>query len=116
MVHTCIDASCSPCVFFLLSIQTGTLTEDGLDMWGVVPSENAVFEDPETEVENLGRKKIVCCMAACHSLTIIENVLSGDPLDYKMFEATAWVCRQYFISLKILSTEVLTFLGGFLCY
>lgn len=29
-------------------------------------------------------------MATCHSLTRIEGVLSGDPLDLIMFEATGW--------------------------
>jgi hypothetical protein len=33
-------------------------------------------------------------MATCHSLTIIDGVLSGDPLDLIMFDATNWVCEQ----------------------
>ena len=28
------------------------------------------------------------CLASCHSLTTINNVLTGDPLDAKMFEGT----------------------------
>ena len=31
-------------------------------------------------------------MATCHSLTIIDGQLSGDPLDLIMFEAIGWVC------------------------
>jgi len=31
-------------------------------------------------------------MATCHSLTIIEGKITGDPLDLKMFEASGWVC------------------------
>ena len=30
-------------------------------------------------------------MATCHSLTIIDGELSGDPLDLIMFEAIGWV-------------------------
>ena len=33
---------------------------------------------------------VTVAMAACHSLTIIDNVVSGDPLDLIMFEATEW--------------------------
>ncbi len=29
-------------------------------------------------------------MATCQSLTIIDNNLSGDPIDLKMFEFTGW--------------------------
>lgn len=31
-------------------------------------------------------------MTTCHSLTIINGILSGDPLDLIMFNATEWVC------------------------
>ena len=34
---------------------------------------------------------MVVAMATCHSLTIIEGELSGDPLDLKMFNSTNWV-------------------------
>lgn len=37
------------------------------------------------------RNALVVAMATCHSLTIIEGRLSGDPLDMKMFEACGWV-------------------------
>jgi magnesium-transporting ATPase (P-type) len=30
-------------------------------------------------------------MATCHSLTIIENKIVGDPMDVKMFEFADWV-------------------------
>ncbi len=44
------------------------------------------------------------CLASCHSLTTINNVLTGDPLDAKMFEGTGKLksmdikgknCRQF---------------------
>jgi hypothetical protein len=44
----------------------------------------------------LGRKdRLLVAMAACHSLTIIEGMISGDPFDYKMFEATVSVRYGY---------------------
>jgi magnesium-transporting ATPase (P-type) len=38
---------------------------------------------------------VVVCMATCHSLTIVEGQITGDPLDVKMFEATDWVGSRY---------------------
>ncbi|XP_058043326.1 polyamine-transporting ATPase 13A3 isoform X2 [Ahaetulla prasina] len=76
--------------------KTGTLTEDGLDLWGIQRVENARFQLPEESAckESLVRSPFVACMATCHSLTKIEGVLSGDPLDLKMFEATGWVLEE----------------------
>ncbi|KAJ3186722.1 hypothetical protein HDU85_007542 [Gaertneriomyces sp. JEL0708] len=33
---------------------------------------------------------IVCAMATCHSLKIVDGMLIGDPMDVKMFEFTGW--------------------------
>ncbi|KAG9509462.1 putative cation-transporting ATPase 13A3 [Fragariocoptes setiger] len=33
---------------------------------------------------------LMVCLAACHSLTIIDHKLIGDPLDLQMFHATGW--------------------------
>lgn len=33
-------------------------------------------------------------MASCHSLTLIEGQLTGDPLDLKMFEATNFIFEE----------------------
>uniref|UniRef100_A0A8C5GP46 Polyamine-transporting ATPase 13A3 n=1 Tax=Gouania willdenowi TaxID=441366 RepID=A0A8C5GP46_GOUWI len=76
--------------------KTGTLTEDGLDLWGVQRVENGSFFMSEDKAckENLVKSQFVACMATCHSLTKIEGQLSGDPLDLKMFEATAWVLEE----------------------
>ena len=48
------------------------------------------------DVKQLGRQPVVAAMATCHSLTIIEGSLAGDPLDLKMFEATNWVRHSSF--------------------
>ncbi|XP_030071441.1 polyamine-transporting ATPase 13A3 isoform X1 [Microcaecilia unicolor] len=76
--------------------KTGTLTEDGLDLWGIQRVENACFLVPEEKAcsESLMRSQFIACMATCHSLTKIEGVLSGDPLDLKMFEAIAWILEE----------------------
>ncbi|XP_045161334.2 polyamine-transporting ATPase 13A3-like isoform X2 [Mercenaria mercenaria] len=70
--------------------KTGTLTEDGLDMHGVVPARDGKFD---TEIKNMNlvpRGNFMVGMATCHSLTIIDGVLSGDPLELIMFESTGW--------------------------
>ncbi|XP_049881693.1 polyamine-transporting ATPase 13A3-like isoform X2 [Pectinophora gossypiella] len=79
--------------------KTGTLTEDGLDMWGVVPV------SPATAPPRLGRAvrdaaalndlhDLKLGMASCHSLTLLDGELAGDPLDLKMFESTAWTLEE----------------------
>ena len=71
--------------------KTGTLTEEGLSLWGVIPSKDAILHQPTASVQSLERESLlVSCLAACHSLITIDGQLSGDPLDLKMFEATGW--------------------------
>ncbi|KAL4608143.1 putative cation-transporting ATPase 13A3 [Arapaima gigas] len=73
-----------------------TLTEDGLDLWGVQRAEDGSFCPSEEKAchEHLVTSAFVACMATCHSLTRIDGQLSGDPLDLKMFEATGWVLEE----------------------
>lgn len=70
--------------------KTGTLTEDGLNMHSVVTSDNGKFSGEYHELSKMDNDNVTVAMAACHSLTIIDNVVSGDPLDLIMFEATEW--------------------------
>lgn len=70
--------------------KTGTLTEDGLDMWGVVPCDNAHFHEPQHDPSQLERGHLLVSLATCHSLTIINGELNGDPLDLIMFNAIKW--------------------------
>lgn len=66
-------------------LQTGTLTEDGLDMWGVVPVADRKFQVPLKCVDKLDyNEEFLVGMVTCHSLTIIDGKLSGDPLDLKV--------------------------------
>ncbi|EEQ36531.1 hypothetical protein CLUG_00654 [Clavispora lusitaniae ATCC 42720] len=95
--------------------KTGTLTEDGLDILGVHAVKNAegrkeiVFEDLVDNVKSLAPKtpsespygiqsgpQLLGCMASCHSLRLIDDVLVGDPLDVKMFEFTNWHFAEEF--------------------
>ena len=70
--------------------KTGTLTENGLDYFGTILSEHGKFKECMKDVSNFIDSKGIHCMATCHSLTIIDGKLTGDPLDLKMFEATDW--------------------------
>ncbi|XP_078283854.1 polyamine-transporting ATPase 13A3-like [Rhinoraja longicauda] len=75
---------------------TGTLTEDGLDASGFLRVQEGRFLTLERDVspQSLVRSSFIAAMATCHSLTNIDQKLSGDPLDCKMFEATGWVLEE----------------------
>lgn len=86
---------------FIICFQTGTLTEDGLDLWGVLSVDNfKSFQKPIQKPEIIQSGPLIECLATCHSLTIIQGVLSGDPLDLKMFEATKWVDKMFLLLKK----------------
>ncbi|CAG9832357.1 unnamed protein product [Diabrotica balteata] len=75
--------------------KTGTLTHDGLDMNCVIPCTDASFSDPVSDVRQLDvESKLVQIMATCHSLTRVDNVLNGDPLELSMFEFTKWELEE----------------------
>ncbi|KAJ8320392.1 hypothetical protein KUTeg_001979, partial [Tegillarca granosa] len=70
--------------------KTGTLTEDGLMLQGVVPVNKGRFEEEITDLSELQDSSLMVSMATCHSLTIIDGKINGDPLDLIMFESTGW--------------------------
>ncbi|KAL3469277.1 hypothetical protein BJX99DRAFT_268374 [Aspergillus californicus] len=89
--------------------KTGTLTEDGLDVLGVrIMTEDQRLTDllsdvsyrPLTESNaeltdcSVKYNTIVCIMATCHSLRVVDNELLGDPLDVKMFQFTGWAYEE----------------------
>jgi cation-transporting ATPase 13A3/4/5 len=89
--------------------KTGTITEDGMDMWGVVPTglglANATRDDPPPKVAEFGspvqkvpdlpgQSNMMVGMAICHELNKIEGRIMGDPLEEKMFEWTGWSLEQ----------------------
>ena len=76
------------------------MTGDGLDMWGVIPVRDKHYETVVKEVQHLSyNDRIMAAMATCHSLTIIEGKITGDPLDVIMFQFTAWV--SYCLGLNV---------------
>ncbi|XP_020601351.1 probable cation-transporting ATPase 13A3 isoform X3 [Orbicella faveolata] len=74
--------------------KTGTLTEDGLDLLGVVPVKAARFGLMIPGDESIPQGPMLTAMATCHSLTVIDGKLTGDPLDLRMFEATDWILEE----------------------
>lgn len=70
---------------FQFLFQTGTLTRDELDMWGVVPIENRAIKKTLPKATSLPlHSTLLQGMATCHSLSIIAGELGGDPLDIKV--------------------------------
>ena len=53
-------------------------------MMGVVPNDNNYLGEPETCASKLQNHRIFEGMVACHSLTLIDKELRGDPLDVKV--------------------------------
>ncbi|ODV78077.1 putative cation-transporting ATPase [Suhomyces tanzawaensis NRRL Y-17324] len=98
--------------------KTGTLTEDGLDILGVHLAKNAegrkeiIFDDLITSAQDISQaevksqhelnngKYLLGGMSSCHSLSLIENELLGDPLDFKMFEFTKFTYNEDLITNK----------------
>lgn len=75
--------------------QTGTLTEEGLDLMGVIPAENGHLVKIVEDVKQLPPSHpLVVGMATCHSLTLVNGKLTGDPLDLKLFESTDWEINE----------------------
>lgn len=75
--------------------KTGTLTEDGLDMYGVVPkSQTNTLQIPFNNIERLPFDHLLFGMVTCHSITLMNGEMKGDPLDLKMFESTAWKLEE----------------------
>lgn len=54
----------------------------------------ASFLSPQATTATANLLSIQQCMALCHSLQSIDNVLVGDPLDRIMFEATGWLLED----------------------
>ena len=68
--------------------KTGTLTEDGLDMKFVIPVKVAddgntrYYDEPVSDAAGLNEnsQKMLEGMTTCHSITIINGKIAGDPL------------------------------------
>ncbi|CAI5449155.1 unnamed protein product [Caenorhabditis angaria] len=83
--------------------KTGTLTEDGLDFHVIRPIQKGIDKIVSflSEVVDLSNRstlpfdgEIVKAIATCHSLTRINGVLHGDPLDLILFQKTGWSMEE----------------------
>lgn len=72
--------------------KTGTLTDDGLTMDGCIPCHNGEFQTTEPHPPSAfdNESRMIQALATCHSLTTINEALSGDPLDIEMFQSIGW--------------------------
>ncbi|CAK80951.1 unnamed protein product (macronuclear) [Paramecium tetraurelia] len=68
--------------------KTGTLTELGLDVVGFRPIKGMGF-DKKVQISECDEISIEG-MATCHSLSLIDNEVQGDPIDLNMFLQTGW--------------------------
>uniref|UniRef100_A0A8C4L038 Cation-transporting ATPase n=1 Tax=Equus asinus asinus TaxID=83772 RepID=A0A8C4L038_EQUAS len=77
--------------------KTGTLTEDGLDLWGTIPTADNCFQEVHSFASGraLPWGPLCAAMASCHSLILLDGTIQGDPLDLKMFEGTAWIMEDH---------------------
>ena len=71
--------------------KTGTLTEDDCDIKCILPCVDSTFTNEIKIVAQLVQKKILELMACCNSIIRIDESLSGDPIDLKLFEFTDWI-------------------------
>lgn len=71
--------------------QTGTLTEEGLDVWGVMEAGPAGFSDLVPDPGLLAPGSLQSGLACCHTVTLLDGQALGDPLELKMVESVGWV-------------------------
>lgn len=78
--------------------KTGTLTEEGLDLYGVAPAgqEYLKLQSAHYLSSKNQNDPLFSCMALCHSLQKINNILVGDPLEIKMFESSKWSLDEHY--------------------
>ena len=95
--------------------KTGTLTEAGLEVCGVcLPYVSELQSESESENEGVvhvhkklrswltltpPQEKLGKCLpilASCHSLTMFEDKIIGDPIDIEMFKFTGWKLEERF--------------------
>ena len=80
-----------PFIRVLLFLQTGTLTEDGMDVWGVMEGGPAGFSELVPDPRLLPPGPMLSGLACCHTVTLLQGQPLGDPLELKMVESTGWV-------------------------
>ena len=53
-------------------------------MWGAIPVVDRSFKTAVRDVTEIRSHPLEQAMASCHSLTLIDGNLTGDPLDVKV--------------------------------
>ncbi|NXP64436.1 AT132 ATPase, partial [Chloropsis cyanopogon] len=81
-------------ILILVRNQTGTLTQEGLDVWGVVPLEQRRFLPIVHEPRRLPAGALLYALATCHTVSPLRGQLVGDPVDLKMLESTGWMMEE----------------------
>ncbi|XP_050010115.1 polyamine-transporting ATPase 13A2 isoform X4 [Alexandromys fortis] len=81
-------------IFILYRNRTGTLTEDGLDVMGVVPLKGQMLLPLVPEPRHLPLGPLLRALATCHALSQLRDTPVGDPMDLKMVESTGWVLEE----------------------
>ncbi|XP_066231294.1 polyamine-transporting ATPase 13A2 isoform X4 [Saccopteryx leptura] len=94
-------------IFILHRNQTGTLTEDGLDVMGVVPLQGQAFLPLVPEPRRLPTGPLLRALATCHTLSRLQDTPVGDPMDLKMVESTGWVLEEGPAADSAFGTQVL---------
>nr|KAF6503962.1 ATPase cation transporting 13A2 [Rousettus aegyptiacus] len=94
-------------IFILYRNRTGTLTEDGLDVMGVVPLQGQAFLPLVPEPRLLPMGPLLRALATCHALSRLQDTPVGDPMDLKMVESTGWVLEEGPAADSAFGTQVL---------
>ncbi|POI32606.1 hypothetical protein CIB84_003642 [Bambusicola thoracicus] len=102
-------------ILIMVKNQTGTLTEEGLDVWGVISLEDGCFMPIIHEPRHLPSGPMLHALATCHSITLLQGQPVGDPVDLKMVESTGWkhrspvaILRRFPFSSSLQRMSVLT--------
>lgn len=76
--------------------KTGTLTEDGLHFHSVHSADTfseKVYQNPSMELDH--RSLLLQALASCHSISVVNGEMIGDPLDIKMLLSTGWEYQDF---------------------
>ena len=77
-----------PCALVILTKYVNNLSLSLVCSFSFLP----VVQDPSALPSH---GAFAVAMATCHSLTIIDGEIAGDPLDLKMFNSINWVMISY---------------------
>jgi cation-transporting ATPase 13A3/4/5 len=67
--------------------KTGTLTEDAMDLIGLISAQQGDFSPLESNIKLCKSQELLICLSTCHSLSIIDGEISGDPMEKAIMSA-----------------------------